>query len=99
MRHAALLNPFSLSPEPIQIVSRQDQLRQEQVRQDQMRIVSGQVTYSTPVCSRCESDDIISYVTAQWSNESQQWELANTFDRPAHCNHCNGACQIRWVAL
>ncbi len=94
MRHEALLNPFSLGQEPIQIVS-----RQEQMRKDQVRIVSRQVTRSTPVCSVCESDDIISHVTAQWSNESQQWELANSFDRPAHCNHCNGACEIRWVAL
>jgi hypothetical protein len=51
------------------------------------------------VCSRCESDDIISYVTAQWSNESQEWELANTFDQPAHCNRCNSACEISWRAL
>jgi hypothetical protein len=89
MRHTALLNPFSLSPEPVQIVS----------RQEQVRIVSRPATRSTPVCSRCESDDIISHVTAQWSNEQQQWELANTFDRPAHCNFCNGPCEIRWVAL
>ena len=100
MRHAALLNPFSLGPEPgrpepVQIVSRQDVAS----RQDQVRLVSRQSARSTPVCSRCESDDIISHVTAQWSNEQQQWELANSFDRPAHCNHCNGACDIKWVAL
>jgi hypothetical protein len=89
MRHAALLNPFSLSPETIQIVS----------RQEQVRIVNRPVTRSTPVCLRCESDDIISHVTAQWSNEQQQWELANAFDRPTHCNRCNGPCEIRWVAL
>jgi hypothetical protein len=94
MRHAALLNPFSLGPEPIQIVS-----RQEQVRQDQVRIVSRQAARSTPVCARCESDDIISHAIAQWSNEQQQWELANTFDRPTHCNRCNTACEIRWVGL
>jgi hypothetical protein len=89
MRHTALLNPFSLSPEAVQIVS----------RQEQVRIVSRQAVRSTPVCSRCESDDIISHVTAQWSNESQEWELANTFDRPAHCNRCNGACEIVWQPL
>ena len=99
MRHAALLNPFSLGPESIQIVSRQDQVRPEQVRQEQVRIISRQAARSTPVCSRCETDDIISHVTAQWSNEQQQWELANAFDRPTHCNRCNTACDIKWVAL
>jgi len=97
MRHAALLNPFSLGPEPAQPV--QIQPRQEQVQQEQVRIVSRQATRSTPVCARCESDDVISHVTAQWSNEQQQWELASTFDRPTHCNRCNAACEIRWVAL
>jgi hypothetical protein len=89
MQHALLLNPFSSNPEQVQIVN----------RQAQTKIVIRQATRSTPVCSRCESDDIISYVTAQWSNESQEWELANTFDQPAHCNRCNGACEITWVAL
>jgi len=89
MQHTLLLNPFSASPEQAQIVN----------RQAQTKIVDRQAMRSTPVCSRCESDDIISYVTAQWSNESQEWELANTFDQPAHCNRCNGACEIMWVAL
>ena len=89
MQHALLLNPFSPSPEQAKIVN----------RQAQTKIVNRQAARSTPVCSRCESDDIISYVTAQWSNESQEWELANTFDQPAHCNRCNGACEITWVAL
>ncbi len=87
MRHAMLLNPFGANPEQAPIVS------------PQARAINRQATRSTPVCTRCESDDIISYVTAQWSNESQEWELANTFDQPAHCNRCNSACEIRWVAL
>jgi hypothetical protein len=87
MQHALLLNPFSPSPEQAQIVNRPK------------RIVNRQSARSTPVCARCESDDILSYVTAQWSNESQQWELANTFDQPAHCSKCNGACEITWLPL
>jgi hypothetical protein len=54
---------------------------------------------ATPVCSQCQSDDIISHATAQWSNESQQWELANTFAQPAHCNRCNNLCDIVWLPL
>jgi hypothetical protein len=89
MRHAMLLNPFSANPEQAPIIN----------PQVQPRAVNRQATRSTPVCARCDSDDIISYVTAQWSNESQEWELANTFDQPAHCNRCNSACEIRWVPL
>jgi hypothetical protein len=89
MQHALLLNPFSLDPEPVPVATRQEPARK----------ISRQASRSTPVCSRCESDDIISYVTAQWSNESQEWELANTFDQPAHCNRCNSACEISWRAL
>jgi hypothetical protein len=80
MRHAALLNPFNLNPEPAQTDGRW-------------------ATRSSPVCSNCNSDDIISHATVQWSNESQEWELANTFAQPVHCNSCNGPCGIIWLTL
>ena len=88
MTHALLLNPFNstqLSPtqEPAQTVNRQ---------------VSRE-TRSTPVCASCQSDDVIAQATAQWSNESQEWELASTFGQPAHCNHCNSACEITWMPM
>ncbi len=63
------------------------------------RTVNRTATRSTPVCSNCQSDDIIAHATVQWSNESQEWELANTFGMPAHCNHCNGPCGITWLSL
>jgi hypothetical protein len=53
----------------------------------------------TPVCAHCRSDDIISHATVQWSNESQEWELASTFGQPAHCNHCSSACEITWMPM
>jgi hypothetical protein len=62
-------------------------------------VFSRQGGRATPVCCQCQSDDIISHATAQWSNESQQWELANTFAQPAHCNRCNGPCDIMWLPL
>jgi hypothetical protein len=80
MRHAALLNPFNLTPEATQTTHRR-------------------ATRSTPVCSSCNSDDIISHAIVQWSNESQEWELASTFAQPAHCNICNGPCGIVWLTL
>jgi hypothetical protein len=54
---------------------------------------------ATPVCGHCRSDDIVSQATAQWSNEKQEWELANTFAQPAHCNTCSMACEIVWLPL
>jgi hypothetical protein len=43
-------------------------------------IVNRRASRSTPVCSNCQSDDVISHAVAQWSNESQEWQLASTFD-------------------
>jgi hypothetical protein len=56
-------------------------------------------TRSTPICSHCNSDDIVAQATVQWSNEAQEWQLANTFDQPAYCNSCHRACDISWIAL
>jgi hypothetical protein len=85
MRQALLLNPFSPDPEPAQLVKR-----------PAARSIPAR---STPVCSGCHSDDIVSHAVAQWSNESQEWQLASTFCQPAHCNGCNGPCDIVWLPL
>ncbi len=86
MTHPLLFNPFHES----------EQRAQEQADGERRAAWS---TGSTPVCARCRSDDIISQATAQWSNEKQEWELANTFAQPAHCNSCNGPCEILWLPL
>jgi hypothetical protein len=83
MTHPSLLNPFHLKQEPARMVDRQ----------------AARSTRSTPVCSNCRSDDIVSHATVQWSNEAQEWELANTFAQPAQCNRCNGPCEIVWLPL
>ena len=88
MTHALLLNPFS---------STQFGSTQEQVHI--VRRQTAPATRSTPVCASCQSDDIIAQATAQWSNEQQAWELAATFDQPAHCVSCNGPCGIVWLPL
>ncbi len=85
MKHPLLFNPFHQKQERAQ--------EPEGVRQ------TAWPTRSTPVCSHCRSDDITSQATAQWSNEKQEWELANTFDRPAHCNSCNRDGEIVWLPL
>lgn len=63
------------------------------------RTISRAATRSTPVCSHCQSDDIIARATVQWSNETQEWELADTFRMPAHCNQCNRGCDVSWLSL
>jgi hypothetical protein len=83
MTHPLLLNPFHSKPEAIEKADRPTMLS----------------TRSTPVCSNCRSDDITSHATAQWSNEKQEWELANTFAQPAHCNACNAPCEVIWLPL
>jgi hypothetical protein len=85
MKHTwSLLNPFNQSQEPAKPA----------------RVVNSRASSrSTPVCSTCQSDDIIAHATVQWSNESQEWELASTFGQPARCNYCNSACDITWLPL
>ena len=91
MTHPLLFNPFSSKPDHAQ------DIRQE--RTPETRPAAAWSTRSTPVCGHCRSDDIVSQATAQWSNERQEWELANTFAQPARCNACNMACEIVWLPL
>jgi hypothetical protein len=56
-------------------------------------------TRATPVCSHCQSDDLTCSATVQWSNESQEWQLANTFDLPVYCNSCSSPSGITWLPL
>jgi hypothetical protein len=88
MKHASLLNPFQLNQEPAKPAGPSNR-----------STASRPASRSTPICSTCQSDDIIAHATIQWSNESQEWELASTFGQPTHCNHCNSACEITWLPL
>jgi len=53
----------------------------------------------TPVCNACQSDDVVSQAIVQWSNEAQDWQIADTFGQPAYCNQCRGACTIAWMPI
>jgi hypothetical protein len=87
MTHHLLSNPFH---------AKQDDLRE---RAEETRRLAMLSSRSTPVCGHCRSDDITCVATAQWSNEKQEWELANTFARPAHCNTCDRDSEIVWLPL
>lgn len=83
LRRARLINPFEITPDRPPAIDRK----------------ASRATRSTPVCAGCGSDDIICHATAQWSNEAQEWQLANTFNQPAHCNTCQNACNLVWLTL
>jgi hypothetical protein len=46
------------------------------------------------VCSQCGSEDVFADSYAQWDVESQSWEIAQTFDKGAYCNKCDGETRI-----
>jgi hypothetical protein len=97
LRRLRLVNPF----ESAQDWGTQDRGAQERVIQDRPleRKAVNRAARSTPVCAACGSDDIICHATAQWSNEAQEWQLANTFNQPAHCNTCNHDGNLVWLTL
>ena len=90
MTHYLLRNPFH---------SKQEEQDRVQARAEPARHRAMQSSRSAPVCGHCRSDDITCMAVAQWSNEQQEWELASTFDRPAHCNTCNRDSEIVWLPL
>jgi hypothetical protein len=46
------------------------------------------------VCSHCGSEDVFTDAYARWDVKSQAWEIAQTFDKGAYCNHCDGETRI-----
>ena len=56
-------------------------------------------TRITPTCSACHSDDIVSQAVIQWSNEAQDWQIADTFGQAVYCNACRSECKIAWTTI
>jgi hypothetical protein len=52
-----------------------------------------------PICSHCKSDDVLVDAWAVWDEKGQKWELQTTFDKPAHCNECDGETSIEWIEV
>jgi len=46
------------------------------------------------VCSHCGSDEVRADAYAEWDVESQKWEIAQTFEKGAYCNQCDGETRI-----
>jgi hypothetical protein len=86
---SGLVNPFETT---------EDRVTQDRPQPIERKVIN-RAARSTPVCVACGSDDIICQATAQWSNEAQEWQLANTFNQPAHCNTCNHDGNLVWLTL
>jgi hypothetical protein len=91
LRRVKLMNPFEIV---------QDRMAPDRPQPQPVELkVANRAARATPVCDACGSDDIICHATAQWSNEAQEWQLANTFNQPAHCNTCNHDGNLVWLTL
>ena len=93
LRRVKLINPFEI----VQDLVTPDRTVPD--RQQPELKIADRAARATPVCAACGSDDIICQATAQWSNEAQEWQLANTFNQPAHCNTCNHDGSLEWQTL
>jgi hypothetical protein len=99
LRRVKLINPFEI----VQDLVAPDRSIHDRSIQDRPQPIERKAPHraarSTPVCAACGSDDIICHATAQWSNEAQEWQLANTFNQPAHCNTCHHDGNLVWLTL
>lgn len=50
------------------------------------------------LCGTCGSDDVSRDALAEWSVDSQQWELRGLLDN-ADCNRCGGQTRLIEVEL
>ncbi len=53
-------------------------------------------TKQHPVCSHCQSPDVLADAYAEWNDEAQRWEAHNVFDKGATCQTCDGETTIEW---
>ena len=51
------------------------------------------------VCSHCGSHDVRADAYAEWDVQSQQWELAQTFEKGAFCGKCDGETTVAWAPI
>mgnify|MGYP000923937903 CR=1 FL=1 len=52
-----------------------------------------------PVCATCGSDKVYADAYAVWDTSGQAWELAQTFDKGAFCNICDGETRLKFKAI
>lgn len=49
-----------------------------------------------PVCKHCKSERVSLDAVAKFCVQSQEWELASTYDA-AFCEDCEGETRLEWV--
>jgi predicted RNA-binding Zn-ribbon protein involved in translation (DUF1610 family) len=53
-----------------------------------------------PACPKCGSDNIVVDAAARWTIESQEWEVANIFDKVHGCDDCGAEdIELAWVEV
>jgi hypothetical protein len=51
------------------------------------------------VCRTCGSDQVRCDAYAAWDVDSQQWEIAETYDKGAWCEGCDGETTLKAIPL
>jgi hypothetical protein len=52
-----------------------------------------------PVCRSCGSSDILVDAYAQWNQETQEWEVYDTYEKGGTCRTCDGDLRFEWVSV
>ena len=51
-----------------------------------------------PVCRTCGSDDVKADAYAAWDVDTQDWQVADVYDKGAWCAACEDECRLEWTA-
>lgn len=46
------------------------------------------------ICKYCGSDQVLADAYVKWDIETQEWEVANIFEKGAVCEVCDGETRI-----
>jgi hypothetical protein len=46
------------------------------------------------ICGRCGGENVLADAYCSWNVETQEWEVANVFDKGAVCEDCKDDCRI-----
>lgn len=51
------------------------------------------------VCATCGGENVKADAYATWNLEAQQWECAQTFDKGAYCDDCDGETSLDEIEI
>lgn len=74
-------------------------LRDDEIIQEAFQEYARSQTRDAPVCQECGSLDVKADAYAAWDTDTQQWDVAETFDKGAVCEDCGGPTRLIDVRL